>query len=104
MTNNTYGNTCRHFQFNRVQSDVRYSYTNDARQSYANGAGQEYIKKTYEQSPLILPEEEVHKTIHHEYDELKLKLKNPELTEPDKQRLKQLLANLGTFSLYPIWS
>jgi len=86
MTNNTYGNTRRHFSTNRVQNDTRHSYGNDARCSYANGAGQEYINKTYKQTPLILPKEKVHKTIHHEYDEIKLKLKNTKLTEQDKQR------------------
>jgi len=100
VANNTYGNTRRHFQTNRVQSDAWHSYANDACQSYANGAGQEFFSKTYEQSPLILPEEKEHKTIHHEYDELKLKLENPELTEQDKQRFKELISELGMFSLY----
>jgi len=50
---------------------------------------------TKEQTPRILPEEEVHKTIHHEYDELKLKLKNPEVTEQVKQRFKELISEFG---------
>jgi len=92
MTNNTYRNTRGHFPTNRVQSDARHSYANQARQPYTNGAGQEYINKTYEQTPLILPEKKVHKTIHHEYDELKLKLEIPELTEQDKQQFKELIS------------
>jgi len=112
MTNNTYENTRRHFPTNRVQSDARHSnkndarhsYRNNARHSYAKGARQEDIDITKEQTPRILPEEEVHKTIHHEYDELKLKLENPELTEQDKQRFKELLANLVMSLLFQIWS
>jgi len=95
MTNNTYGNTRRHFPTNRAQNDARQSYGNNAHHSYANEARQEHINKTNEQTPLILPEEKVHKSIHHKYDELKLKLENPELTEHDKQRFKELISEFG---------
>jgi len=85
VTNNTYTNTRYHFSANRIQSDARHLYGNDARHSYGNGASHEYTNQANEQTPPKLPEEPVHKTIHHKYEALKLKLENPDLTEQDKQ-------------------
>jgi len=43
----------------------------------------------------VLPEEKVYKTIHPEYDALKLKLENSDLTEQEKQRFKELISEFG---------
>jgi len=38
----------------------------------------------------VTPEEKRHKTIHHTYEELDLKIDNPELTDEDRQKFKNL--------------
>jgi len=45
-----------------------------------NDARGEYVNKTSGQSPQEQPEKKVHKTIHHKYEALNLKLENPYLT------------------------
>jgi len=99
MTNGTYTNTRRHFQANtanRVQSDARHLYGNDARHSHESGARQQYTSRTNEHfNTRRLPEEKVHKTIFHQYEALKLKLENPDLTEDKKQRFNDLIGKFG---------
>jgi len=95
LTNKTYAITHRHFPTNRVQGDARRLYGSDARHSYRNGARQEYANITTEPTLPIIPEEKVHKTNHHKYEALKLKLENPDLTEQEKQRFQELISEFG---------
>jgi len=53
------------------------------------------MNKKQEQVPPIQPEEMVHKTIHHKYEALNLKLENPDLTVQEKQRFKELVGEFG---------
>jgi len=39
----------------------------------------------------VTREEKIHKTIHHTYEELELKIDNPELTNKDRQKFKDLV-------------
>jgi len=43
----------------------------------------------------VTREEKIHKTIHHTYDELELKIGNPELTNIDRQKFKDLVNEYG---------
>jgi len=53
------------------------------------------MNKTQGQVPQIQPEKKVHKTIHHKYEALNLKLENPDLTVQEKQRFKELVGKFG---------
>jgi len=72
------------------RNDTHNSYATGERQTYENAARREYGNNTNEQRPSVQPEEKVHKTIHHKYEELDLKLENPDLTDAQKQKFKEL--------------
>jgi len=84
QTKNTYANTRRHSQAhaaNYAQSDARHLNGNDERHSYGIDARNDNMNRTQENTPSTQQEEEVHKTLHYKYEELNLKLENPDLTD-----------------------
>jgi len=71
------------------------SYGNDARHPYGNDTRHDNRNRTHQSAPPTVQEEKVHKRIHHKYEELNLKLENPDLTDQERQKFKELIGKFG---------